>query len=256
MPSTPDFPAAHSMDTAWCAVDRDGHVALFDSGENGAVAEGSAALDAGGPDDLALSDLAPTDDAPAPAVHDWDGYRRGAHTRHESEYLAPTDAAMLLMFVRDVGDLDDDVRAGRATPVATTRHAAVRWRADATDAIARAHERSLCLRCVVLNTAVYGERRPGDAGLYLYQHRPDHGTPLPYVRTELPVRPLTLDAIPAAVRDRVGAVRFDALCFADALAVQPFEHVPSFAYGSGHTTYVDAAGDERPIPGHARDGET
>jgi hypothetical protein len=32
-----DFPAAHSMDTDWFAVDRDGQVALFISGENGSV---------------------------------------------------------------------------------------------------------------------------------------------------------------------------------------------------------------------------
>ena len=32
-----DFPAAHSMDTSWYAVDREGHVAYFWSGEAGAV---------------------------------------------------------------------------------------------------------------------------------------------------------------------------------------------------------------------------
>jgi hypothetical protein len=32
-----DFPAAHSMDTTWFAVDEDGRVARFDSGEAGAV---------------------------------------------------------------------------------------------------------------------------------------------------------------------------------------------------------------------------
>jgi hypothetical protein len=32
-----DFPAAHSMDTEWFAVDRDGQVAVFVSGENGSV---------------------------------------------------------------------------------------------------------------------------------------------------------------------------------------------------------------------------
>jgi hypothetical protein len=32
-----DFPAAHSMDTWWFAVDAEGHVAVFDSGEAGAV---------------------------------------------------------------------------------------------------------------------------------------------------------------------------------------------------------------------------
>src|SRR5947209_1888144 len=36
-PPEPDYPAAHSMDTDWYAVDRDGHVALFNSGEAGAV---------------------------------------------------------------------------------------------------------------------------------------------------------------------------------------------------------------------------
>jgi hypothetical protein len=32
-----NFPAAHSMDTTWYAIDRDGHVASFSSGEAGAV---------------------------------------------------------------------------------------------------------------------------------------------------------------------------------------------------------------------------
>lgn len=35
-----DFPAAHSMDTSWFAVDEDGHVALLESGEDGAVPKG------------------------------------------------------------------------------------------------------------------------------------------------------------------------------------------------------------------------
>ena len=34
---TVDYPAAHSMDAWWFAVDQDGHVAYFDTGENGAV---------------------------------------------------------------------------------------------------------------------------------------------------------------------------------------------------------------------------
>jgi hypothetical protein len=37
-----DFSAAHSMDTEWFAVDRDGQVALFISGENGSVADAAA----------------------------------------------------------------------------------------------------------------------------------------------------------------------------------------------------------------------
>src|SRR5262245_53923712 len=37
LPCHVDFPAAHSMDATWFAVDRDGHVGVFDSGEAGAV---------------------------------------------------------------------------------------------------------------------------------------------------------------------------------------------------------------------------
>src|SRR5262249_26531495 len=37
LPCPVDFPAAHSMDATWFAVDRDGHVGVFDSGEPGAV---------------------------------------------------------------------------------------------------------------------------------------------------------------------------------------------------------------------------
>ena len=44
----PDYPAAHSMDTTWYAVDAAGHVALFHTGENGHApvrAEGDYFLD-------------------------------------------------------------------------------------------------------------------------------------------------------------------------------------------------------------------
>ncbi|MGP1384908.1 MAG: hypothetical protein ACTS2F_15180 [Thainema sp.] len=34
-----DYPAAHSMDTEWFAVDADGNIGLFDSSEGGAVPE-------------------------------------------------------------------------------------------------------------------------------------------------------------------------------------------------------------------------
>lgn len=32
-----DFPAAHSMDTEWFAINADGNIGAFDSGEGGAV---------------------------------------------------------------------------------------------------------------------------------------------------------------------------------------------------------------------------
>lgn len=39
---TADYPAAHSMDTQWFAVDQDGHVGFFNSGEEGGVPLGAS----------------------------------------------------------------------------------------------------------------------------------------------------------------------------------------------------------------------
>ena len=39
--TAPDFPAAHSMDTVWFAVDEAGHVAAFDTGEDGVAPVGA-----------------------------------------------------------------------------------------------------------------------------------------------------------------------------------------------------------------------
>jgi hypothetical protein len=39
--TAPDYPAAHSMDTSWYAVDAAGHVAVFESGEDGPAPRGA-----------------------------------------------------------------------------------------------------------------------------------------------------------------------------------------------------------------------
>jgi hypothetical protein len=54
----PDFPAAHSMDTTWFAIDRDGRVASFTSHESGAVPFAALlAWRSGGPVDDAWQQL-------------------------------------------------------------------------------------------------------------------------------------------------------------------------------------------------------
>ena len=51
-----DYPAAHSMDSCWFAVDLDGNVAMFDTGEGGALPVGDYPLggEAGGYEDDAM----------------------------------------------------------------------------------------------------------------------------------------------------------------------------------------------------------
>jgi hypothetical protein len=54
----PDYPAAHSMDASWYAVDKNGHVALFNTGAGGAIPsaayspEGAALFENCSPEEL------------------------------------------------------------------------------------------------------------------------------------------------------------------------------------------------------------
>src|SRR5262245_30135137 len=66
-----DFPAAHSMDTHWFAVDGRGHVALFDTGENGHAPQGVESQDDGTLYDLWAFSHPDYPDDPTERVEAW-----------------------------------------------------------------------------------------------------------------------------------------------------------------------------------------
>lgn len=237
-----DFPAAHSMDTDWFAVDRDGRVALFDSGENGAVADGSARLDHG----LSLDQFAPH--APGSvAVDDVDGLYATASPGHEFEY--PRGQGRLVTFVRSLDAVADSLASGDAVALAGGKRPAVAWVREGRDALDRLHRARECRRCLLVEHAARTSdgREPGDVGVYRYAHAPDAGTPQPYTRVQRPSRPLHLDALPAPLRAKVGAVRFADVSFEADARVQPFEHAPSHAYKASGWCGTD--GEVHAVPG-------
>jgi hypothetical protein len=73
-PKEQDFPAAHSMDTEWFAVDRDGRVAVFNSGENGLVPEGVHGHDWGDAGDDLLDWHTPPASRSGPQRYDWENH--------------------------------------------------------------------------------------------------------------------------------------------------------------------------------------
>lgn len=87
----PDYPAAHSMDTVWYAVDAAGHVAAFQTGENGSVPDGE-----GGPWRLLLDLYARTFNTDPNAYVDWDEaaaalgvFKYGYNDEMPLEYVEP-----------------------------------------------------------------------------------------------------------------------------------------------------------------------
>ena len=204
-----DYPAAHSMDTEWFAVDADGNVARFDSGEDGAVpnaaaigfSPGDASFDA---DLLRVACLAKRIAAEPPAeegIHTSsarivvlieEGYRNAPNLDERFENLGP----LLLSRERVAGD---EVRRLAAMPGVRVF--------DLRNVLEAFEE--------YLPTGLYafGRNHGDDPGLYRREAAPEH--------------PLTVDALPKTVRAEIASlrlpVRFDAspeLHLADHLANQ------------------------------------
>src|SRR5262245_40565681 len=115
-----DFPAAHSMDTTWFAVDRDGHVGVFDSGEPGAAPSGVDTFN-DEPVETALGSLPVTGEPTfklSSVFHP--GLRSGMMPRRRKlpTLWSDADGAMLLVF-RDESVLTSEVRALPSLHVST-----------------------------------------------------------------------------------------------------------------------------------------
>jgi hypothetical protein len=221
------------MDTMWFAVDSDGHVAVFESGEAGAVpidafvdeAELREAHDA-------IQALQPTQ-----ARLDPRGFAAGAlpgfeHAREEQlerlnastiESRRPGEApeaikATVLMFLREPApDLVAKLRARELPAVAGICLVTSELDMAAFRAI---HELGLCTRCEVTYRD-FDEQQLASHGLFHYDHTCDNWISGPYARAAIPATPVRLDQLPEEVREHV--VTFDGK-FADTVELQPAEH--------------------------------
>jgi hypothetical protein len=237
----PDYPAAHSMDTYWFAVDRDGHVAVFDSGEAGAVPmtvcndeNGQVSerlretLPAGG----VIYDLA---SRVLPAAAD--------HLRLDRAWLVDYP---VLLFLTALDPVRDALAAGRAEQVKAIEGVAVILRGISEEELngylASPHFRG----CINLYSEEESPTSLANRGLYEYGHITENWISGPYGREVLPERPLHVDQLPPDLRDRIDGPRLP-LCFAEAPRIQPVELAEC---ASWEPAYLDVTGRHiRPLPG-------
>jgi hypothetical protein len=262
-----DFPAAHSMDTCWFAVDRDGHLAVFDSGEEGAVPT-EAIYDSGldVPEQIALQApqvLLTTLSAgsrhlqwpeffvpPEIAARRPCWYRRLLLPRSlwsAEEWLDSMSiySVVLLLSSAEVlrGVRKDRYRVGTRVERPEGSLWSVLFGRMNRGEYRRIHESGACFACIHLD-----EKGVSDAGLYRFDN--DESGLEPYKRTATPKAALRLDDLPEELRRAAEHVRFNSLCFAEAECVQPLEHFRCQVYGPGpEATYL--ASDmktRRPLP--------
>jgi hypothetical protein len=251
-----DFPAAHSMDTEWFAVDADGQVGHFYSSESGAVPV-EAQVDEPGRLWQRLCELLPR----CEPIHDLQGDlnpgpRRDAG-RHRYDDRGSDDGA--LMFLTSLAPIKRQISAGNAFPVRALGGEAVIFRRLTAALARRLHKQGHCLGCFFwwlgegADEDAEPRTRAAEIGLYDYRHPIENWIALPYGRQMLPSRPRHIDELPPDLRDQVGQLRFDQLRFADTVHIQPCAAEDVACWESG---YLTADGTTiRPIPGNFVDAE-
>lgn len=257
------FPAAHSMDTTWFAVDRDGHVGVFESGEPGAVPDTSP-REVDSPVEESLLELR------APRVTDarFDvsallhaGLRGGAWPMPMRGILRgwPKGDMRVLLF-RDDSVLDAPVRALAGLHVSAVAQGGqlVSFAPDDaadpvderfrvwSDFLQRASKSAAFVAATQVDRSLLTLAR---RGLFAYQaHDARFNLPEPYGRMLVPDAPMRVDDLPASLRDVLAKRAHLPLSFAEAWYVQPAEHVPCATWES--RVYLSSDGCTlRPLPG-------
>ncbi|MFZ5832112.1 MAG: hypothetical protein ACOY3P_18675 [Planctomycetota bacterium] len=259
----PDYPAAHSMDTEWFAVDRDGHVAIFSTGEAGAVPksasqEGDVSLlielaelrpacgvlkDPSGHlppvagrqhvDPLPAS--APPADPPASSFLVrlglfFNGSRKSVSAQPSDANREAFISFPMLMFLRSRRLVEREIAAGEGEVLPSTAYVAVHFPRLSFETHRRLHESGECLGCFYhFEEAPHADA--ASAGVFRYDHEfGENWIAAPYGRTECPLEPLRIEDVPTRLRPQIESVGFSDLCFAETPFLQPVDKVDCFAW--------------------------
>jgi hypothetical protein len=241
-----DFPAAHSMDSCWFAVDRDGHVGFFTTGEAGAMPAAGVTGDAA----YQLCDRLAGAVPPGEVIFDPRGYVLPGPAGEDAAQVRAQDWP-LLVFLTSLAPVRSDVEAGQATPVrATEGYAVVLPRVTADQA--RRLTESGAVRATAFFFGGPDDERNSRArfGVYEYGHLCENWIAGPYGRERVPARPLHVDQLPPAVRKQLKEATLAGLSFAEATHIQPAEHWECETWESG---WLGLDGVVRPFPGREAD---
>jgi len=236
----PDFPAAHSMDTCWFAVDSQGHVACFSTGEAGAVPVQSFCGDeAYGLLSRLSEELSPV------AMLDLRGRlvpgALGGPERHQTHFLPGYST---LMFLKSANLIQKELLDGKAQELPATEGVAIVFKELSEELARRIHDAGQCLGCFFYFDD-HGQQT--GSAIFQYGHLTDNWISGPYGREKCPIEPLHIDDLPDEFHERIQQMRFANLRFSETPHIQPVEHAPCESWESA---YLDVTGTKiGPIPG-------
>jgi hypothetical protein len=244
----PDYPAAHSMDSCWFAVDRDGRVGFFQTGEAGAQPTRGLS---GPPAERARHRI--TQEAPG---GDFEVDLRGRLLpylwRGGIRHLHGGSDSPVLTFMNSLDPVQDLLASGLAIEVKARDGFAVLWPhlPDAEQRRLHRGDPAVCQGCFWAFELLEGQDPEYRAqlarhGVYVFSALGGNAAANPYGVQLIPARPVHVDQLPPDLRARLKEVQFEAVSFADTPVLQPAEHVPCTAH---EPVYTDMKGRAHPLP--------
>jgi hypothetical protein len=266
-----DFPAAHSMDTTWFAIDADGYVGIFNSSEGGAVPE----------------DLPSWSTIQNPIEFSQDlldvllGDRGELFEYNSSVKIEPVLGYLSIWMEPDreylsIEILKEEIKSHEEytlfNPVHVTDRNTIEdlilqlsndraidaLRSQSKTIIRFADDKILVYvdRCnldwlkksiasgvVVAGTeSVYLDENLSWFGWYEYDCHEQY--PAPYDRIYSIERPILFTDLPPEITERIRAIELKNIRFSDTKEIQPIEHMPCYTWGRS-THWVDTNGIDR-----------
>jgi hypothetical protein len=247
------------MDSSWFAIDRDGHVAFFDTGEAGA--KPYSAGEARGLLPLLARQVPRTE-----VIHQREGHiipgreRRGRHHKPFSDERE--NMGGMLLFLKSTKHVRAAIERGEAVACKAATGTAVIFQDMQVSVHKQVHDARHCLGCFWYWSWPFDadEEDPrrlsaAELGLFAYDHLCENWISGPYGLQRRPALPLHIDQLPPQLRKlvRQGAARFDQLCFAQTFHIQPCEHLECVSWES---RYLCSDGKtEKPMPGREEEFE-
>jgi hypothetical protein len=243
-----DFPAAHSMDTTWFAVDKDGRVGYFESGEAGAVPVEALQGESAHSMLMRLANALPRSEVLQDRQGRWLPKVEG---RHEHRSSTQETITHVLLFLKSLDLVADHIAAGRARQLASTSDFAVYFWELPAELAARLHDSNVCMGCfwhwlASPDQAAEQDRvEPETFGFFQYDHLCENWISGPYGRTTVPANPVHVDQLPPQLRNALKAVQFN-VNFAETPHIQP---VAEHECASWENQWLDLDGKDHPMPG-------
>jgi hypothetical protein len=234
------------MDTIWFAVDQDGHVAGFRP--NGAGAAPAARPPLTGEDQEQLCQRLQEILPGCPVRYELAGRITPGPLHQGTDHWAENIAQPVgvLMFLRSLDLAQPEITGGAAVQLLATEGRAVIFRSLLPELARRIHQSGECLACFYHSDLSEYLDMAG-RGLFSYEQLLGDWLPGPYGRQRSPSSPVHIDQVPPDLRHTIGRVRFEGICFAQTVHLQPAEHMPCTAMNAGYVT-ADGRG-VRPLPG-------